>query len=145
MHKTLNFYYIICLILLFGCDRQIPIPNIDSKPVLSINAFINDSLEIAAKLSTSESIQKFDTIDPITDAVIHIQNENGSFKSTLNSQGNGKYTLQLPKVEQIQIILFLLIILAMNPFFQQQHCTPNNLNLKLIPMLLLSLMHLLTK
>ncbi len=86
--------------LFFGCDRQIPIPNIDSKPVLSINAFINDSLGISARLSTSESIQNFDTINPITDAIITIQNGDNSFKSDLISHENGFYTLDLPKTDK---------------------------------------------
>jgi len=80
---------------LFGCDRQIPIPDIESKPVLAINALIDNRPFILAKLSTSESIQSFDTILPLTDAIITIQNGDNSFQSELISHKDGTYTLDL--------------------------------------------------
>ena len=85
---------------LFGCDRQIPIPDIESKPVLAINALIDNRPFILAKLSTSESIQSFDTILPLTDAIITIQNGDNSFQSELISHKDGTYTLDLPKTDQ---------------------------------------------
>ena len=98
--KDIFLFFLGWMILVaWGCDKTIPIPQIDSKPELVLNALIDDSLHVFATLFEAASFSQFDTINPVENASIIIQSNYGNFKSELNYLDHGRYFLQLPKTQ----------------------------------------------
>ena len=102
MDKSINLYQILSflaiIIFISAClDEYNPPEIINSKSVLVVEGNISDT-ETAIRLTQTTNLSD-DVLIPVDNALVRIENEDGSFRFELSSESEGFYNAIVPLAE----------------------------------------------